>query len=239
MDDARDELRELQATLGYRFKTPDLLATALTHRSHSYEKGSGSSPTENYERLEFLGDSLLGFLVAEWLFRDDANAAEGVLSRRRQSVVRQSTLAFVAGRLGLGEAARLGKGEESTGGRSKASVLSDLFEAILGAVYLDGGIRPARAFVRRHMKAHLLDVRQAMESAGDFKTRLQEQLQAELQVTPRYRIVSKKGPAHALTFEVEVLAGGRVLGRGKGSNRKRAEQEAAMRALRGRSTAGG
>ena len=131
------------------------------------------------------------------------------------------------------------KAQVKTGGRGKASVLSDLFEAILGAIYLDGGIRPARAFVRRHLKEQLWGVRQAMESSGDFKTRLQERLQAELRVTPCYRIVSKKGPAYALTFEVEVLVDGRVLGRGKGSNRKRAEQEAAMRALDGRSTAGG
>jgi len=221
------QLEELQEVLGYRFSDAELLRTALTHRSHSYETGVAGV---SYERLEFLGDALLGFLVADWLYRQDAEAAEGSLSRRRQLVVRTATLAALARRLAIGEAIRLGRGEERTGGRDKASLLADAFEAVLGAVYLDGGIRPARAFVRRHLGAELQRAGAVADAADDYKTRLQEEVQARLQRTPSYRIVSTAGPHHALRFEVEVLIGGRVLGRGAGSSRKRAEQQAARRA---------
>jgi len=223
-------IERVQESLGYRFSDPGLLETALTHRSHSHERGSAAA-SANYERLEFLGDSLLGFLTADWLFRDDDDASEGLLSRRRQSVVRAPTLAAAARRMGLGEAIRLGRGEELTGGRHKTSLLADLFEAVLGAVYLDGGLRPARAFVRRHLRAELRGARRSTVSRDDFKTRLQELTQAELQLTPSYRIVSTSGPPHAMVFDVEVLLGRRVLGRGTGTNRKRAEQEAARAAL--------
>jgi ribonuclease-3 len=222
--------RQLQEGLGYRFKNPALLRTALTHRSHSYELKSRSSG--DYERLEFLGDALLGFLVADWLFKDDDRATEGFLSRRRQAVVRTSTLAAAARRLGLGESILLGKGEELTGGRRKSSLLADLFEAVLGAVYLDGGIRPARAFIRRHLGAVMRETRSSGSTADDFKTLLQERIQAELQLTPRYRIVSASGPAHARRFRAEVVVGARVLGGGEGPSRKHAEQEAAREALR-------
>ncbi|HKQ61877.1 MAG TPA: ribonuclease III [Candidatus Polarisedimenticolaceae bacterium] len=219
----------LQAALGYRFSEPALLETALTHRSHAHEAGAARSA--HYERLEFLGDALLGFLVSDWLYAADLDAAEGVLSRRRQTVVRTSTLARAAERLGLGEAIRIGRGEERTGGRDKPSLLADAFEAVLAAIYLDGGIRPARAFVRRHLGTALRLAAEAQETADDFKTRLQERVQGSLQQTPRYRIVSTAGPAHALEFEVEVLVRGEVLGRGTGTNRKRAEQQAARQAL--------
>lgn len=228
-DQGGDWIDRVQRALGYRFKDPTLLEVALTHRSHSHE--SGPHAEANYERLEFLGDSLLGFLTADWLFRDDDGAAEGVMSRRRQTVVRASTLAIAARRLGLGEAIRLGRGEELTGGRYKSSLLADLFEAVLGAIYLDGGIRSARAFVRRQLREELRGARRTTVSRDDFKTRLQEITQAELQLTPRYRIVSTSGPAHAMVFDVEVLLGRKVLGRGTGTNRKRAEQEAARTAI--------
>jgi ribonuclease-3 len=219
----------LERSLGHRFTDGGLLEEALTHRSHSHE--SGDALDRNYERLEFLGDALLGFLVADWLYRDDAGVEEGILSRRRQGVVRRSTLARVAVRLGLGEAMLLGRGEESTGGRSKPSVLADVFESVLGAVYLDGGVRAARAFVRRHLGAELAKSRGSREADGDHKTRLQEAIQARLRRTPRYRIVSTSGPDHALEFEAEVLVDDRSLGTGRGSNRKRAEQDAARVAL--------
>jgi len=223
------ELERLQSTLGYRFSDLALLRTALTHRSHSHERRENR--LKSYERLEFLGDALLGFLVADWLYRDDDAVSEGVLSGRRQSVVRTSALAGVASKLGLGEAVRLGKGEERTGGRGKTSLLADTFESVLGAVYLDGGIRPARAFVRRHLSPLLKSIRRAKGAVDDHKTRLQEAIQARLQRTPRYRIVSKSGPDHASEFVAEVVVDGRVLGSGTGKNRKLAEQEAARRAL--------
>ena len=215
--------------IGYRFRDAELLQRALTHRSYSHERSVESEP--HYERLEFLGDALLGFLVADLLFKADPTAAEGVLSRRRQSVVRTSTLAAVARGIGLGEAIRLGKGEEGTGGRDKSSLLADVFEAVLGAVYLDGGIRAARAFVKRHLGERLRAAGGSGPASYDAKTQLQELMQARLQRTPTYRIVSTSGPAHALHFEVEVLIDDRVLGRGSGTNRKRAEQQAAREAL--------
>jgi ribonuclease-3 len=229
MSAKRRDVETLERALGYHFRDQRLLETALIHRSRSHEQGAG--PAANYERLEFLGDALLGFLVADWLYRDDASVSEGVLSRRRQAIVRRATLAEVAHGLGLGEAVRLGRGEEGTGGREKRSLLADLFESVLGAVYLDGGIRAARAFVRRHLGAGLRGVRHSTRSRDDHKTRLQEATQARLRRTPRYRIVSTTGPDHALEFEVEVLLGDEILGAGWGSNRKRAEQAAAREAL--------
>ena len=219
----------LQSALRYRFRDPDLLRMALTHRSHSYEnKDQGKT---NYERLEFLGDALLSFFVADFLYRADPEVSEGGLSRRRQTIVRRSTLAAAARRLGLGAAVRLGRGEESSGGREKSSVLADVFESVLGAVYLDGGIRPARSFVRRHLAPDLRESGRSTDADDDHKTRLQEVVQARLRRTPRYRIVSTRGPDHALEFEVEVLVNKQVLGSGHGTNRKRAEQAAARQAL--------
>jgi len=224
-----DSVSALEQRLGYRFEDRMLLELALTHRSHAHERASGSS--HNYERLEFLGDALLGLVVSDWLYRKDEDATEGVLSRRRQSVVRTSTLARTSAALDLGAGLRLGRGEERTGGRRKDSLLADVFEAVLGAIYLDGGIRAARAFVRRQLGPELTEAGLSRETADDFKTRLQERIQARLQRTPRYRIVSTTGPAHALEFEVEVLLDDTVLGEGRGGNRKSAEQEAAKEAI--------
>jgi ribonuclease-3 len=223
---ATEHLSELESELGYRFKNRELLQTALTHRSHSHEFGIGASGS--YERLEFLGDALLGLFVADWLFHKDPLAGEGDLSRRRQTVVRTSSLSAIARRIGLGDAIRLGRGEELTGGRGKTSLLADVFEAVLGAVYLDGGVRPARAFVNRHLGEALVATGESGHRTDDYKTRLQEAVQAKLQRTPSYRIVSTTGPAHALDFEVEVLVEDRILGSGRGCNRKGAEQEAAL-----------
>lgn len=218
----------LESRLGYAFKDPSLLERALTHRSFAHESGS---PSETYERLEFLGDALLGFFVSDWLFRDDTSATEGTLSRRRQAVVRTSTLAEAAARSGLDREIRLGRGEEQTGGRTKESLLADVFEAVLGAVYVDAGVRAARAFARRHLSQAMDATRGSGETAGDHKTRFQEIVQARLQRTPRYRILSTSGPDHALVFTAEVLVGDEMWGRGTGANRKSAEQDAARQAL--------
>jgi len=229
-DDAEaNELASVERALGHRFHDRELLATALTHRSHSHERSTHGTPC--YERLEFLGDALLGWFVADWLYRADPEAGEGSLSRRRQLVVRTTTLASIARDLGLGEAIRLGRGEEQTGGRTKTSLLADVFEAVLGAVYLDGGIRSARSLARRHLGPTLREAAGGEETGDDYKTRLQESVQGRLQRTPSYRIVSTTGPAHVLRFEVEVVVDGRVLARGVGTSRKRAEQDAARQAL--------
>lgn len=226
---ARFAAGELEGLLGYRFRRPELLEAALTHRSFAHEAAPGES--EHYERLEFLGDALLGFVVSDWLLRDDPGADEGTLTRRKQSVVRMEALAEAGRTLDLGRWLRLGKGEEATGGRGKRSLLADAFEALVGAVYLDGGIRAARAFVLRHLGAELRAHRKARISPEDYKTRLQELAQARWRETPRYRIVSIAGPAHALEFEAEVHLRGRAAGRGRGSSRKQAEQAAARQAL--------
>lgn len=223
-------LADVERRLGHTFADRELLRRALTHRSWAFEQ-AGDAPGD-YERLEFLGDALLGFLVAEWLVRDDPDAAEGTLTRRKQSVVQADALTSAAKALGLGAAMRLGRGEESSGGRGKPSLLADVFEAVLGAVFLDGGVRAARAFVRRHLGRRLRATRQALQVADDFKTLLQERIQASLRVTPRYRVIGTHGPAHAHEFEVEVLIAGRVAGTGAGTSRKQAEQRAAKAALR-------
>ena len=223
-----DELAELQERLGYRFLNRQLLITALTHSSFH---GQGSAQGSNYERLEFLGDTLLGFVVADWLMKDDQVAAEGVLSRRRQTVVRASTLAQVAGQLALGDALRLGPGELRTGGRSKPSLLADAFEAVVGAVYQDGGLRRARSVALRHLKPHLLATRGTHFVAEDSKTRLQELIQGRHKRTPVYKLLNESGPAHEPLFEAAVFLGRRQLARGTGQSRKEAEQRAARRAL--------
>lgn len=221
--------RALERRLGYRFRDASRLDRALTHRSRAHEEGKRSA---HYERLEFLGDSLLGFLVAEWLMAKSPDADEGELTRRRQAIVSTDPLAQTAREIGLGGSLRLGRGEEETGGRGKNKLLEDAFEAVLGAVYEDGGMRAARAFVRRHLKARFAVVARGPETGDDAKTRLQELVQARLRHTPTYRIVRTAGPAHARSFTAEVMVAERVVGEGTGSSRKQAEQEAARAALR-------
>jgi len=219
----------LEERLGYRFEDRAHLERALTHRSRSHEAPAAAG--EDYERLEFLGDALLGFLVSERLMSDDPRADEGTLTQRKQAVVSQGALAAVSARIGLGEALRLGRGEDATGGRKKASLLADAFESVLAAVYLDGGLRAARAFVRRHLKIEIGAALRSDTPGADAKTLLQELVQARMKVTPHYRIVSGSGPAHARSFVAEVLVGERSVARGAGSSRKDAERAAARIAL--------
>jgi len=221
---------ELEKALGYRFKDRGILARAFTHRSRAHE-AKGVAVFATYERLEFLGDALLSFLVSERLMHDDPAADEGTLTRRRQAVVSTEALAVVSLRLGLGEALILGRGEEATGGRAKPSLLADAFESVLAAVYLDGGLRAARAFVRRQLKVELARTIGTTGPGADAKTRLQELVQARWRLTPRYRVVSTTGPAHAHEFTAEVVFGEQAAGRGVGSSRKEAEREAARDAL--------
>jgi ribonuclease III len=220
----------LEDRLGHRFEDISILERALTHRSRAHETGDAARGGD-YERMEFLGDALLGFLVSERLMNDDPAADEGTLTRRKQSVVSTDALAAVSRRLGLGESLHLGRGEAATGGSNKPSLLADAFESVLAAVYLDGGLRAARAFVRRQLKRELAATRGTTGPGSDLKTRFQELAQARLRVTPRYRIVSTSGPAHARIFEAEVLLGDAVVGRGTGPSRKDSEREAARVAL--------
>ncbi|MFQ5515388.1 MAG: ribonuclease III [Myxococcota bacterium] len=216
---------ELEKRLGHRFRDPSLLEHALTHRSRAHEEGG---LTHGNERLEFLGDAVVGLLVAELLMEAHPEAPEGILSRARATLVNRDALAEHARRLGLDREIRLGRSEESSDGRAKPSILADTFEAVLGAIYLDGGLGAARALVLRELGERLEHVRQP---PLDAKTRLQELLHARRQTLPRYETVEARGPDHAREFVVEVRAGERVLGRGRGRSKREAEQEAARTAL--------
>ena len=202
----------------------DLLRQALTHRSFAYE--NGGLPTN--ERLEFLGDSILGLVVTERLYRDFPDEPEGQLAKLRAAVVNSQALAEVARSLGLGSYLRLGKGEESTGGHDKSSILADAMEAVIGAMYLSTDAETTRSFIER-IFGPLIASSSQLGAGLDWKTSLQE-LSAELDVgVPEYR-VTDTGPDHAKEFTAEAVVGGRVLGVGHGRSKKFAEQEAAAQA---------
>jgi ribonuclease-3 len=217
-------LTQLESGLGYAFASPALLARCLTHVSYEGGKSEGHN-----EVLEFLGDAVLDLAVSELLIERYPERSEGDLSRMRAGLVNSDVLAEKAALLNLGAFLRLGKGEERSGGRSKASILAGAFEALIGAVFRDGGYGAALRVVERYFAADL-----AEKSLGqrDFKTRLQEISQRLFREPPVYRIVSEKGPDHAKRFVTEIALGGRLLGRGEGASKKQSEQEAAMRALK-------
>ena len=221
----------LEKRLGHRFRRPDLLAAALTHRSHAHEQGH----EEHYERLEFLGDAVLGMVAAEWLFARFPELPEGELSKLKGHLVSRPVLARHAQELGLGDELRLGVGEERSGGRRKASLLADVWEAVLGAVYLDGGLEAAARLVSPVLDAAL---ERRAGAAGDAKTRLQELLQARGWPLPEYRLLETAGPDHAKRFTVECRVGGEPHGRGEGRSKKVAEQAAAASALESLSRGG-
>ncbi len=213
-----------QAALGHEFVDEELYQRAITHRSYLAEHTSGPSN----ERLEFLGDAVLQLAVTDYLFEHHPDLAEGELAKIRAAVVAEPALAGLAMEFELGDALRLGRGEELTGGREKPSILADALEAVLGALYLDAGFGAAKVIVLRHW-APLIEERAGSPGARDYKTRLQELL-AKDGVQPRYRI-AEEGPDHAKWFEAVVTAGGRELGRGAGTSKKRAQQEAARAAM--------
>jgi ribonuclease III len=219
----------LQNKIGITFKNLDLLELALVHSSYLNEK-PGLALDSN-ERLEFLGDAVLGLVIAEKLFQDLSESAEGELTRLRSALVRRETLAQIAGLIDLGEYLSLGKGEESGGGREKPVNLAGALEALIAAIYLDQGILTARQFILRLFGAEIY--KQAHQGAGtDYKSRLQEIIQAEHQIAPGYHIIQATGPDHAKEFVVEVRIGEKVLGRGSGKSKKTAEMEAAHSVLK-------
>ncbi|MEM9293417.1 MAG: ribonuclease III [Acidobacteriota bacterium] len=215
----------LEERLGYRFQRPRLLETAVTHRSFANEKGLD----RNYERLEFLGDAILGMIAAEWLFSRYPDEDEGELSKLKSSLVSARSLARFAGVLGLGESLRLGVGEERSGGRRKRSLLADSLEAVFGAVYRDGGIDAARSVILPMLESAPVSRRRG--SAADAKTDLQEFAQGRGWDLPEYHLLSTEGPDHDKTFTFQCWVDGRVVGQGTGSSKKRAEQAAAAEAL--------
>lgn len=218
-------VEKLQERLGHVFTDPGLLRTALTHRSYANEQGIG----EHYERMELLGDAVLGLVVTAWLYRKLPDTAEGELSRLRSFLVSEPLLATQARELGLGEVLLLGVGEDRSGGRRRKSLLADVFESVLGAVYLDGGFEAARSVLRP-----LLDEALSSPDAVEFsdpKTELQEIVQARGNGLPEYRHVAEEGPDHRKRFLVECRLDGEVSGRGQGRTKKEAEQQAARQAL--------
>ncbi len=216
-------MAELESALGYVFDDASLLRTALTHRSLEAEYPAAVSN----ERLEFLGDAVLGLVVAGELY-EAGDMPEGAMAKVRAAVVNEAALARVARQLALGDHLGLGKGEAASGGRDKASILADALEAVIGAIYLDGGIEPALRFIKTHWK-ELIEDRAAAPGERDYKTRLQEVLAKRGEV-PAYDVTGA-GPDHDREFAARVAAGGAVLGEGIGSSKKRAEQAAARGAL--------
>jgi ribonuclease-3 len=215
----------LEERLGYRFKRLDLLSLALTHRSWANEQGI----PEHYERLEFLGDSVLGLISAEWLYIRHPELPEGELSKLKAQLVSRPALARHAGKIGLGPALRIGVGEDRSGGRTKASLLADSMEAVIGALYLDGGLEAARKVVEPMMTSAFEE--RARKELTDSKTQLQEVSQALGWDLPEYRLTSASGPDHNKVFVVECWLAGELGGTGEGPSKKLAEQRAAADAL--------
>jgi ribonuclease-3 len=225
----RDEFETLQAAIAYRFRDRGLLEHAMTHTSRANEDVSGG--VADNESLEFLGDAVLGFIVADLLFREFPDRDEGEKSKMKAMLVSTATLARVAERLGLGDHLLLGRGEEKTGGRRKQALLADGCEALIAAMYLDGGIEQSRAFITRELGGFIDDLRRDGVSAQDYKSTLQELVQGRNRPLPEYRVVGAAGPDHQKLFDVEVLVAGEPLARATGPSKKEAEQEAARLAL--------
>lgn len=215
----------LDRALGVSFRDPDLRVAALTHRSYAFERGLDVTN----ERLEFLGDAVLGLIVTDLAYRRFPELSEGDLAKLRAAIVNMAALADVARDLDLGDVLKLGRGEELSGGRDKASILADGLEAVLGAVYLDQGLDVAGALIERlfwpRMEAYVRG-----EGARDYKTILQERASQDLRTLPEYRL-EERGPDHAKEFTATVYLAGRALGHGRGKSKKEAEQEAARRAF--------
>lgn len=220
--------RELESKLGYHFHDPGVLRQALTHRSHVHV--TGMQRIESNERLEFLGDAVLGLVVNRFLYDRFLDKEEGDLTKIKSLLVCGSTLARVAEQLSLGEHLLLSRSEEGSGGRHRESILADAMEAVLGAVYLDGGLEPVEKVVREQILVNVNDSIQE-RSRRNYKSLLQEELQARFKIPPRYKISTTSGPDHARHFTVKVMLKGMVLGVGSGNSKKQAEQRAAETAL--------
>ncbi len=219
-------LKDLEAALGYRFENITLLQNALTHSSYANERWHNSLLSN--ERLEFLGDSILGMVVAEYLFAQFKDRPEGELTRMRADMVCEASLAAIAARLDLGKHLLLGHGEERFGGRNRASILADAVESVIAASFLDGGMDAAKGIITRFV---LCNVPTGKPQNMDYKTALQELVQQKKNQVLCYRLVGESGPDHDKQFTAQVLLNDQVIGEGIGSSKKRAEQDAAKVAL--------
>ncbi len=219
-------IKDLEKAIGYRFQNITLLQNALTHSSYANERWHNSLMSN--ERLEFLGDSVLGMVVAEYLYRTFPDRPEGELTRMRADMVCEKTLAAIAARIELGKHLMLGNGEEQGGGRSRESILADAVESVIAAAFLDGGMEAARKFIEQFV---LVEVPVKKLHNADHKTALQELVQQKKNQVLSYRLIGESGPDHDKRFDVQVSLNGNVVGTGSGSSKKRAEQMAAHSAL--------
>jgi ribonuclease-3 len=229
---------ELEQRLGYQFLKPGLLERALTHssaipelRSGHAEESASPAPPQNNEQMEFLGDAVLDMLASEYLLQAFPGWSEGQLSKSRARLVNAHALELVARRLSLGEHLRLGRGEEKTGGREKPTLLADAFEAVLAAIYLDGGLDAVRQVLQRVLFQQALEERGERIAESDRKSALQEFLQGRGQPPAEYRVARESGPDHQKLFHIEVWVSGACMASGEGSTKKEAEQRAARSAL--------
>ncbi len=219
-------IKDLEEAIGYRFQNITLLQNALTHSSYANERWHDS--LRSNERLEFLGDSILGMVVAEYLYRNFPDRLEGELTRMRADMVCETSLAKVATQVDLGRHLLLGHGEEQGGGRNRASILADAMESVIAASFLDGGMAAAEGIIRRFI---LTNVPSGRMQNQDYKTALQELVQQKKNQQLHYALVGENGPDHDKKFFVEVSLNGKVVGKGAGSSKKRAEQDAARAAI--------
>ncbi|MBR6510255.1 MAG: ribonuclease III [Clostridia bacterium] len=219
-------MKEFEKKLGYTFKNPNLLLNALTHSSYANETRNGISSNE---RLEFLGDSVLSVIVSDYIFKEFSKIPEGELTKLRASLVCEKSLCGFSRELNLGKYLKLGKGEDKGGGRERDSILADAFEAVLAAIYLDGGMEEARRHVMRFILPELEQTDD--EVFKDYKTALQEIIQRNPEESVTYTLKGESGPDHDKVFEVQVHLNSNVIGEGKGKSKKRAEQMAAKQAL--------
>jgi len=219
-------IKDLEAAIGYRFKDITLLQNALSHSSYANERWHDS--LKSNERLEFLGDSILGMVTAEYLYRNFPDRPEGDLTRMRADMVCERALAVVAERIGLGQHLLLGHGEEQGGGRTRDSILADAVESVIAACFLDGGMDAARTFINTFV---LTEVPVKKLRNADYKTALQELVQQKKNQTLSYSLVAESGPDHDKHFTVEVSLNGKVVGTGDGRSKKKAEQDAAKAAI--------
>lgn len=220
---------DLQKKIGYNFNSLDLLETAMTHKSYYFENIKNT--LAHNEKLEFLGDAVLDLVMSELLMEKFPNDGEGNLSKKRASLVNENLLNDVAVAIDLAVFLRLGKGELNSGGQSKPRLLSSAYEALIGALFLDGGFEAARNVARMHFSPVLEKINPSEDFTADYKTRLQEKIQAILKEAPTYEVIKESGPAHERVFEVQLTVQGKVWSTGEGRSKKQAEQQAAKAAL--------
>jgi ribonuclease-3 len=234
VSETREEaLERLQVRIGYSFADQAILNQALTHRSFLYDRPEAGDHLllRDYESLEFLGDAVLSLIISEFLYRSYPDLREGDLSKIRSHFVSARQLSRCSAELGLGEFLILSRGEEKTGGRSKRAILADLFESLLAAIYLDGGLKAAREFVLWRFNSQFQKLERQEIALRDHKSALQEHLHQSVSASPTYRVLEETGPDHRKEFRVAVISEGQVLGVGTGKSKKEAEQRAAESAL--------